>query len=130
MLNSQTDAKCCMFVLEGIHRREVGKGTCMCLMEQKTFIRQYREAPERKADLALLEVNFIYLDNFIVDVLVTKKNQKNPQQILSLAMLKCCSQRWSTVSLARSKDFWGDVTSSLSHFLATLLSAKAQNPRH
>lgn len=69
-------------MLGGSHGREVGEGTCMCLMEQKTCPGQHREAPRRKADLALLEANFIYLGNFIVDVLVTttKKKPRNPHQ--------------------------------------------------
>lgn len=77
-------------MLEGSHRREEGEGTCMCLMEQKAFIRHHREAPGKKADLALLEANFIYLDNFILDVLVTKKIKKFQQILipLSLAMPK------------------------------------------
>lgn len=78
-----------LFVLGGSPGREVGEGTCMCLVEQKSFIRQHREAPGRKADLALLEVNFIYLDNFIVDVLVTKKNYKKTQK-----NNKFCSSIW------------------------------------
>lgn len=108
----------------------------MCLMEQKTCPGQHREAPGRKADLALLEENFIYLGNFIVDVLVTtttkKPTQKTPTKIPTnpAPLLAMLLPKVGHCGSGQGQGLLGGCHQLPVTLSATLLPAKAQNPRH